>query len=366
VRRILLLAVSSLACGEQAPSEPAEYPGGPFVCEATDSDTLAKSLSPDGTVDKTPATLNLEIGQLAALPGRTTPDAVCVRLQSDLDYVSVQARIKGPGYTSGCQLTELYRIGPAAQPWAVGDIQRFPLDYTDVLAPGLYTQEVRVWWSARGNLNGPLEMSMTHPFEVAATGLQPLSNMEYDAALMSGCYPPGNLSCILMKHPPVPSPPDPCLPPAAYTDIVSGETASETAISRIDVDAWQNVTTIQPLRWRRSIVNEHGAPSRPRLEFQAHDANGAAIHLEIGVATDEPAAFEATGGLLLLTEPHEPRTRGTRWSSSSMRVGVSLDGPTPLRVQLSNVVLEKDRLNDEPRVTRTLDSASIVGEWIQQ
>jgi hypothetical protein len=167
-------------------------------------------------------------------------------------------------------------------------------------------------------------------------------------------------------EPYVPSPPDPCTAPAPYTDVISGETASEPAFSRVDVDSWQNVTTIQPLRWYRTVVPERGAPSPPRLVFLAQDANGAGIRWDIQVPTDEPAAFEATGGRLSVSALQDPDTRPTGWSGSAMNVAVSLDGPTRLRVQLSNIVLEKGRLNDEPRVTRTLDSASIVGEWIQR
>ena len=359
------LAVSDLACGGQAPSEETpKYRGAPFVCGEPGSDTLAKSLSPDGTVDKTSPILGLEIGQLATLPGRTTPDAVCVRLQSDLDYVLVQARIKGPGYTSSCQLTELYRIGPAAQPWEVWDIHRFPLEYSEVLPPGLYAQEVKVWEMARRFARGPAGPQLTQPFEVDATGLQPLSLEDYDLAITGRRRPTDTY--YPSTGPYVPPLSNPCPLPASYTDVLSGEAASETATSQVDVDPWQGVTTLQPLRWYRAVVQEHVAPTLPRLEFGARDAAGAAIDCDIQVASDEPAAFESNGGRLTLSEPHEPDTRPTKWSGSAMNVSVSLDGPTRLRVQFSNIVLEKDRLIDEPRVTRTLDSASIVGEWIQQ
>ena len=361
MRWLLLLAGSSLACGAEAQAEPTESAWGPFVCEAPDLDTLAKSLSPDGTVDKSPALLNLEIGGLAALPGRTTPDAVCVRLQWDLDRLLVQTRITGPAFSSGCQLSELYRIGPTTQPLAFGDILRFPLDYAEVLAPGLYTHEIKVWWNARNDKGEPQMMSNSAPFEVDAAGLRPLTVFEYDAALTSGCDP-SSLACLSRKHPYVPPAPDPCPIPRRYTDV----TSSEVAISRVDVDTWQNVTTRQALRWRRTLVDEHGTSIPPRLEFSAHDANGAALRWEISVPTDEPAAFEATGGQLLLTDPYMGRRRAPDWSSSSMSVAVSLDGTHRLLVQLSDIVLEPSGvLTEEPRVTRTLSSASIVGEWMQ-
>ena len=202
------------------------------------------------------------------------------------------------------------------------------------------------------------------PFQVDATSLRPLTSQEYDFAL-TGRRNPTDIY-FPSTDPYVPPAPNPCPTPAPCTDVISSETTSELATSQVDLDAWQNVATIQPLRWYPRVVREYGPPTPSRLVFGATDASGAAISLNILVTTDAPSAFETSGGLLILTDPHEPETRGTAWSSTSLTVSASLDGTTRLRVQLSNIVLEKDRLITEPLVTRTLSSASIVGEWIQQ
>ena len=114
-------------------------------CASNSSDDSATSQGTVGGVGGELAS-PLLIGELSPTP-QTTPTDLLLTLNDDVDQLSVAAYVKGPGempLTTSCQTRRIYRIGPDAIEWRLGQTFSLPLEYTETLPDGLYEESVRI------------------------------------------------------------------------------------------------------------------------------------------------------------------------------------------------------------------------------
>jgi hypothetical protein len=300
------------------------------------------------------------VDDLPEVGAGTTPESVTLVLETSADVVSVQAAVQdGVGrWVTPCVSHEIYRIGPTAQSWPLGAALTLPLAYDQALPAGFYAQRVRIV------LNGVLEIGSFQYFEVTRAGFRRISIEEFSDAVLPKLVGADGRTYIIGGAANVDDEElrDPCPELPSYTDVIDAG-----AWSRIDFDRWQDVGTLQPLRWRPSQPLPDVGSVGASLVYHARDASGALLTLSFPVPSDTPGPVTLTlgaSGSLQLEEPGEPGQAPTGWSAVAGSAVVTLIEDDQLRVDLFDVVLDKGRMYDEPRVTRTVTTGSIRGRWL--
>lgn len=286
------------ACSNSTPSEPPAS-NGPSIDQSSDGDGSGSDgkgsdsddvESPSGGEggEQGPEPM-LRIGELGELPARTTPEALGLELVQDIDHVQIHATLEDAAGSpvSECREFDVYRVGPSAVSWPLGTTLLLPLDYTETLPPGIYTQTLRLLMSAGDYV--PLDDRTAHFFEVDANGLHPITSTEYTALVTPTTNGPNGPEYVGVAARELP--PDPCPPFALPTDVMTGREGT----SRVDFDAWSNIDTIQPFRWHPATSGQNRGVGVPVLEFYARDASAARIALDIDAPSDMPDSdFEVT------------------------------------------------------------------------
>jgi hypothetical protein len=203
-------------------------------------------------------------------------------------------------------------------------------------------------------------------FEVLGGGLRPITSTEYSDRVMPVMYDSNGEpyyagSAVPADYEP---PPEPCPTPEPYSDEVS----MDEAMSSVDFDSWANVGTMQPFRWNPLPPAPPGGSSPPSLEFRARNAAGSRMRLWISApVAGLGSAFEVSLGgqsaqaTFVLDQPDF-----VSWYGIAGRISVQPQGSSRLRVEFSDVLLDKSRMVTEPEVTRGVAAGSIVGEWIRE
>jgi hypothetical protein len=143
------------------------------------SDTPPTSASEaGGTASYPPQAVLLQ--ELTEQPSRTTPAALTLERHGSFDYVEVRAHVRDVDDlpVTGCQFVEIYRVGQSAVDWPLGGAVSVPLDYGEVLAPGVYYQLVRLY-AHYGSLPDAVEIVQSNYFEVRDGGLRPITSAEF-------------------------------------------------------------------------------------------------------------------------------------------------------------------------------------------
>ena len=311
--------------------------------------------------------LPLIVAELRELANRTTPDAIEIELRANFDHVAIRAHLleAGGNPITSCQVADVYRIGRNAVSWPIGGTFTLPLAYPEALPPGLYVQSVRIYMNG-AELDAPGESQVYQYFEVIGGGLHPITSTEYSDRVMPVMYDSNGEPYYTggSVSPDYEPPPEPCPKPEPYSDEVS----MDEAMSSVDFDSWANVGTRQPFRWNPSPPAPPGGSSPPSLELRARNAAGGRMRLMILAPVAElGSAFEVSLGgpsgqaTLALVEPDL-----VGWYGSAGRISVQPAGSARLRVEFSEVVLDKSRMITEPEVTRAVAAGSIVGAWARE
>ena len=295
----------------------------------------------------------LVLADLESRTTGTTPDAIELTLSSNLDSVSVRTRItdRAGVALSGCEVADVYRVGPSAVSWPVGGSLALPLEYGAQLPDGVYVHAVSMGIGAFGN--GWLQVNMPQYFEVASGSLRSLTAQEFQAAGGSAEQAPA--------APEVSG--DPCPPLDDYSD----EMTADGATSRVDFDSWQELGTIQPLRWVASATRPFVGPLPSLLVFHALLPNRGRLQLDLMAPADMPSDFDATfpeDGRILLDElgPGAPAS----WKTLSGRVGVRIDAQGRARVELSDIVFTRSRVAADAAEERTVASGVLAGQVVAE
>jgi hypothetical protein len=296
------------------------------------------------------------VAELPATGARTTPDVIEIVLEADVDRINVQAAIEdGTGrWFTPCTSHEIYRIGPAAQRWDVGEARVLPLAYEAELQDGFYALLVSL------TIDGGQEIGTHQYLEVNAGVFRRASSEEFDEALYPRMVDALGRTYINALPPIDDSDPAyqaPCGTWPPYTDAIE-----EGAWTVVDLDRWVG-GMIQPLRWQPARILEGGVHVEPQLVYHLRDAAGATLELRVPATTNEPAPVTTTGSsyALSLEEPGGPGEAPTVWYAMDGRVEVTVDGGE-LRVELTDVLLDKSRMYTDPPVRRTI-SGTISGRW---
>ena len=293
----------------------------------------------------------LVLGALQAPASGTTPDALEITLSSNLDTISVRSKVTDPhgSAVSGCEVTDLFRVGPSAVDWAIGTPRTVPLAYGTALADGVYWHAVSMGIGAFGN---PwLQTSVLQPFEVAGGELRPLTEREFQAA-------------VGVQEEAGDTPVDPCPPLPDYTD----EMATDGPTSSIDLAPWQGLGTIQPLRWVESATRPLVGPLPSLLTFHALLAERGRLQLDIITPSETPADFDAVfpdDGRILLDELEPGDVAASSWTTASGGAHVRVDEQGRVRVELTDIVFT--RAGRGPAAApRSVESGLLVGEVVAE
>jgi hypothetical protein len=366
----VLGALSALACSSGAPRSDGN--------EQPDDMRAGARTEPNGNV--TGSTVSpgpppaLVISELPELLPSTTPDSITLELLSEVDHVGVRAFLQDveENDLEGCQSAEIYRVGKNAVDWPVGDTFTLPLSYDRVLAPGVYSQHVQVYLNGH-DLDRTGRESQTHLFEVSEGSLRPLTIQEYGDIVDPVTYGADGVPYRLGESAPyadesAPPAPPPCPEPEPYSD----EVTPEAALSSVSFDSWQNVQTVQPLRW---LPPKTWASARHTLEFSARSAAGQRLRFEVSAPfpSELESEFEVSLASTLDPDGNSRSSQGwlelderdgTSWLSIAGRIRVQPRADGQVSVELFDIVLDKSRLATQPQVTRTVATGVIVGSRI--
>lgn len=153
------------------------------------------------------------------------------------------------------------------------------------------------------------------------------------------------------------------LPLGNYLELVSAvvgqspndQVPADETITVVTVDDWLDVATIQPLR-HAIIDSDEPFIESSRLTFSAWNGEGGRLVVQTSYTPESGVPFESPlDGLSLYGAD------GINWYARSGTIQILEVGEGELRVQLSDVILEKSRTIDEPEVLRTLPVGSITG-----
>jgi hypothetical protein len=311
---------------------------------------------PGGGDDKTPGgsvVAPLVVADLRPPESGTTPDALDVTLSSNLDSLSVRTKItdhQGVAW-SGCEVVDVYRVGPSAVSWPIGGALTLPLGYAAALPDGLYVHAVSLGIGAFGNRW--LQTHVSQFFQIAGGVFQGMADEQFQQAVSAGA---------VAREPPASGElDDPCPPLPEYSD----EMPAAGATSRIDFDSWQGLGTIQPLRWLAATSRPFVGPLPSLLTFHALLAGRGRLQLDLMTPSDTPADFEAIfpeDGRILLDEVVDGSP--VLWGTLSGRASVHVDAQGRVQVALADVAFTRSRRATEPE--RTVVSGSLVGDVVAE
>jgi len=293
----------------------------------------------------------LLIGELSPT-AQSTPTELVLTLNDDVDQLSVQTYVKGPGempLSTSCQTRRIYRVGPDAVDWSMGQTLSLPLAYPETLPAGLYEESVRI----AANIypyDYPGGASFSRAFEVSAGVLEPISSTEYSRRVDTGMTTAGT--------PDTPMWMEPCPPQTRLTD----EVDAARATSVVKLAQWSEFASIQP--WRsslRSVPTSDPASDRPvLLSYRTIDASGTVLHFEAAVAPDALATgvtleVPSTAHFWMI---EEPRTRAAHWNAAAGTVTIAPMSEGLLSVAFTDLILDNEF---DPSVQQNLGSGAIVG-----
>jgi len=296
----------------------------------------------------------LGLAALKAPAAGTTPDSLELTLTSNLDIVDVRTRITAADGAplSACEMTDVFRVGPSAVSWPLGGSITVPLAYGMVLPDGAYVHAVSLGIGAFGN--SWLQVNVPQYFGVSAGVLQPLTLEEFQqqSGVAAGAAPPS-------------FPEDPCPELADYSD----EMTFDGATSGIDFDSWQELGTIQPLRWVASATRSVG-PLPSILTFHALLPSRGRLQLDLLAPADAPGDFDATfpeGGRILLDELGPDGSLLASWKTLGGRASVRIDEQGRVRIELADIVFSARAAVDATGAReRTVTSGVLVGDVVAE
>lgn len=355
------LASFTLACSSGA--EVREPPLGEAGSNGVEPPSDSESPAPPPAVSAPPFAdwPGFSVAELPESGARTTPDVIALVLESNADRIHVQAAITdatGRWFTP-CSEHEVYRIGPAAEPWEVGDARVFTLAYGATMSDGYYALSVRVSVNER-------QGSTTYLYFAVSDGsFRRVSEEEFSEAFYPVMVDSLGRTYINALPPIDDSDPafrDPCSEPPPYTDGVA-----EGGWTQVAVDDWVG-GTIQPLRWRPAQILDSGTRIEPELAYHLRDEAGATLELRVAATSNEPAPISSplNASALTLEKPGASGEAPTTWYAIGGRVEVTPISDGELQVELFDVLLDKSRMYTEPPVRRTLPRASIIGRWLSE
>jgi hypothetical protein len=336
----ILLALSAVALG----------------CSSADSPDLDGNAAPDGTANDGPPASGgalvapLVLGELVAPRSGTTPDALEITLSSNLDSVSVRSRItdRDGAVVSNCLVNDVFRVGPSAIQWPIGSALSLPLEYSAALSDGVYVHAVSFGIGAFGNRW--LQVGIPQYFEISGSSLAPLTAEQFESAGGSPIEPGGAAA---------PGEPCPALPDYSDAMTVDGATSS------VDFDSWQELGTIQPLRWVASAQRPFVGALPSLLTFHALLPDRGRLQLDLMTPGDTPADFDATfpeDGRILLDELGPAATAS--WRTLSGKASVRIDAGGRARVELADIVFTRAHVAPEAAEQRSVASGLLVGEIV--
>jgi hypothetical protein len=344
--RWCVLAAAGVWCGcSDGSGEPIDANGAQRVGVTQDEGS-----APVGTV-----VAPLRLDPLKAPASGTTPDAIEITLSSNLDTVRVHSRIIDAegAPLSDCAVGDVYRVGPSAVSWPMGGSISVPVAYGTALPDGAYVHAVSLGIGAFGNRW--LQMNAPQYFGVSGAALQPLTVEAFQAlAGAAGQMPPAFTA-------------DPCPELDDYSD----EMTFDGATTSIDFDPWQQLGTIQPLRWVASATRSVG-PLPSLLIFHALLADRGRLQLDLMTPADTPGDFDATfpeDGRILLDEVNDDGSLLASWRTVSGRVSVRTDEQRRLRIELADIVFARTRAATgaaSAEAQRTVTSGLLVGDVIAE
>lgn len=272
----------------------------------------------------------------------TTPTELEVCLNQNIDRLVLYSQVQssdGRPVTS-CITHELSRVGRHPVDWAMGTLRTFPLGYPEVLPPGEYSELVyAVVAVSPYHVSHLVEVSGRF-FEVDASGLAPSTSEAYSSASIAG----GNAAVER----------EPCVWRPGSSEPPNDERPADDTITRVNLGDWSDVATVQPLRHE---VNAREAPGTGTsvLTFGAWTADGGHIELALPYRPEAGTAFESR-----MASVHIQDAARVDWHSLAGHVVVTDREEGELEVTLLDLVFERGRTIDEPRITRVM-SGTISG-----
>jgi hypothetical protein len=295
----------------------------------------------------------LTVAALRPPASGTTPDALEITLGSNLDSLSVRTKITDPTGVplTECEVAEVYRVGPSAVSWPIGSALELSLGYAPAGLPdGVYVHAVSMGIGAFGNHWLPTNVSQY--FALDRGVFQTLTGEEFEQA--TGLAEPGESAVM-----------DPCPPLPDYSD----EMPADGATSRVELDSWQGLGTIQPLRWVGSATRPFVGQLPSILTFHALLAGRGRLQLDLVTPSDKPSDFEATfpeGGRVLLDEVGPDGATMLSWGTLSGTARVNVDDSGQARVDLADLVFSRSRRATNPESQRSVATAVLTGEVIAE
>jgi hypothetical protein len=293
----------------------------------------------------------LTLGELLPPALGTTPDALEITLGSNLDSLSVRTKVTdrmGVPMTQ-CEVAEVYRVGPTAVSWPIGSALLLPLAYPDTTLPdGEYVHAVSIGIGAFGNHWRQTNVSQYFAVERGVLRAVTGEGVEQAAGL-------GEANAAA----------DPCPPLPEYSD----EMAAEGATSRVELDAWRGLGTIQPLRWVGSATRPFVGQLPSILTFHALLAGRGRLQLDLVTPSDKPSDFDTTfpaGGRVLLDEIDPDGATVLSWGTLGGTARVRVDGAGQARVELADLVFSEAPRATDPESQRSVASAVLTGEVIAE
>lgn len=332
-----------LVCGVSAWLALACSDGSGATSDASGSDE-ADPPAPPG-----PAVAPVIVAELRPPATGVAPDMVDLLLSSNIDSLTVRTKITDPSGValSDCQVTDVYRVGPSAVSWPIGGSLALPVAYDAALPDGRYVHAVSLGIGAFGN--HWLQKDFSQFFGVSGGVFHSLSAEELEDLPGAGDVAPA----------------DPCPAFAAYSD----EIPVDGATSRIDLDSWQDLGTIQPLRWLGSATRPFVGPLPSLLIFHALLAGRGRIQLDLITPSDDPADFDAVfpeDGRVVLDEIAPDGVTAQTWATLGGRASVRIDERGRARVELADLVFSRSRRAGGQAGERSVASASLVGDVITE
>lgn len=331
-RSLLAVAVwtgVAIACAGGAAGEPTVAPPGNGAPDAP-----AGRDCPTGGDPQPPIAFGRELK-----PSSTSTTELTICLNQNVDRLLLMSQVlRRGGPVTSCVIREVLRIGREPTPWQMGTVRAFELSYPEALPPGKYEELITAIVATSGYDYFQMERT-ARLFELDAAGLRPIVSDRYELEPESAAPLASTAPCPALQ---------------TFGDIPNDELPAGQTVSVVDVDEWNEVSTIQPLRHEVDDLEQPMLVSSA-LSFAAYASNGARIQLQLEYLPRAGEAFESEQFSLVLSNAD-----GIQWYSRSGRIGVQPLGGEQLEVRLSGVVLEKGRTIDEPAVTRSLPDGTIT------
>jgi len=264
----------------------------------------------------------------------TTPTELDVCLNQNIDRLVLYSQVSNGSHpVTSCITHELSRVGRSPVDWAMGTLRMFPLDYPEVLPAGEYVELVyAVIAMPPPYVSLLLEVSGRF-FEVDANGmLAPSTGEAYESAALAE-------DNAIVERDPCPWRPGSSEPP-------NDEWPAHDTITLVNLDDWSDVATVQPLRHEVTPMVAPGT-GRSILTFGAWNAEGDHIELTLPYLPEAGTVFESR-----MATVHIQNADRVTWHALAGHVVVTDRENGELEVTLLDLVFERGRTIDEPRVTR--------------